>query len=366
MKKFAAILAAIMILAMLCGTIVPVAATEETPDEDVVEEIDSSMYDAAAEGDLLYTLNFNGDEIWQPDNIVRTAVVNVDPDNPHKVTVYTTNDSTRNHWGGSIKGLPLAGADPDGNEDYYAYTITYKVTRKTPNEYDGGIIDSGFGFFINDSSGSDGIGVWGWSYEMAIMSCAVPTLGYVNYISDGISLSGINYSEQGVDRTQPSVQEYAIEANLYTDTVKFYAIDSFGAWVKIQETEVGDIPYIAGDYLTPSFYLYFENEPVDVEDVKIYKGMTISGEELPVDPSTGVQDTTTVAQDTTTVPADTTTVPADTTTAPAGNDNTTTAPQGNTTTKAPESNGCGGFAVLPVSIVAILGLAVTVVAKKTI
>ena len=95
--------------------------------------------------------------------------------------------------------------------------------------------------------------------------------------------------------------------------------------------------------------------------------MTLSGEELPVDPNAGNDtpaDTTTVPADTTTVPADTTTVPADTTTAPQGN--TTTAPQGNTTTEAPKSNGCGGFAVLPVSIVAILGLAVTVVAKKAI
>lgn len=363
MKKFAAILAAIMILAMLCGTIVPVSATEETPEDEVVE-IDSSLYDAANDGDLLYTLNFNGDDVWQPGNLVRTAVATVDPDNPHKVTVYTTNDETRNHWGGAIKGLPLAGADPDGGEDYYAYTITYKVTRKTMNEEGNAIIDSGFGFFINDSSDANGVGVWGWSYEMAIMTCAVPAKSYVNYISEGISLSGINYAEQGVDKTQPSVQEYAIEANLYTDTMKFYAIDSVGEWVKIQETDVGDLAFIAGDYLTPSFYLYFSDQPVDVEDVKIYKGMTISGDELPEAPDETPADTTTAAQDTTTAaPADTTTAaPADTTTnAPAG-DNTTAAPT--VTTEAPKSNGCGGFAALPMSIVAILGLGVAVVAKK--
>ena len=363
MKKIVAILAAIMILAMLCGTIVPVSATEETPEDEVVE-IDSSMYDAADEGDLLYTLNFNGDDVWQPGNLVRTAVATVDPDNPHKVTVYTTNDATRNHWGGAIKGLPLAGADPDGNEDYYAYTITYKVTRKTKSESGDWIIDSGFGFFINDSSDANGVGVWGWSYEMAIMTCAVPAKSYVNYISEGISLAGINYAEQGVDKTQPSVQEYAIEANLYTDTIKLYAIDSVGEWVKIQETDIGDLAFIAGDYLTPSFYIYYENEPVDVEDVKIYKGMTISGDELPAAPDEIPAETTTVAQDTDAAPADTTTAaPADTTTnAPVADNTTTAAPT--VTTEAPKSSGCGGFAVLPMSIVAILGLGVTVVAKK--
>ena len=75
-------------------------------------------------------------------------------------------------------------------------------------------------------------------------------------------------------------------------------------------------------------------------------------------------DTTTAAQDTTTAaPADTTTAaPADTTTnAPAG-DNTTAAPT--VTTEAPKSNGCGGFAVLPMSVVAILGLGVIAVTKK--
>ena len=117
----------------------------------------------------------------------------------------------------------------------------------------------------------------------------------------------------------------------------------------------------------PTLYAYNPQgeKPITVEYVNIYKGMILSGEELPEAPDAS-DDTTTAAQDTTTAaPADTTTAaPADTTTnAPAG-DNTTAAPT--VTTKAPESNGCGGFAVLPVSIVAILGLAVTVVVKKSI
>ena len=91
--------------------------------------------------------------------------------------------------------------------------------------------------------------------------------------------------------------------------------------------------------------------------------MILSGDELPENPDNAPVDTTTEAQDTTTAaPADTTTAaPADTTTVA---DNTPAAPT--VTTKAPESNGCGGFAVLPVSIVAILGLAITVVAKKAL
>ena len=367
MKKFAAILAAIMILAMLCGTIVPVAATEETPGEDVVEEFDSSLYDAAAEGDLLYTLNFNGDDIWQPADYVRTSTVTPDANNPTKC-VYSANDDVRVHWGAPIKGLPISGPTGDGSDDFYAYTVEFKTLREHKDE-EGNCIDSMFGFYIDDCS-SSGHGAYGYSYNFSLMKGTERLMGKYTFQNEGFEPQGINYQVEGVDKTQASVQEYALEVNAYDDTMKLFLKDSTGAWQCIQASEIGDIMSFNGTYLFPTLYAYAANgeKPITVEYVKIYKGMTLSGEELPVDPNAGNDtpaDTTTVAQDTTTVPADTTTAPqGNTTTAPQGN--TTTAPQGNTTTEAPKSNGCGGFAVLPVSIVAILGLAVTVVAKKAI
>ncbi len=374
MKKFAAILAAIMILAMLCGTIVPVAATEETPGEDVVEEIDSSMYDAAAEGDLLYTLNFNGDDIWQPRMLAPTeaepeykVIIEVDPDNPHRTKYTPVRDEARSCWGGEIKGLPLSGAAEDGSEDFYAYTITYKVTRFAIDPDTGKIIDSAFGVYVDSVEIPPlGQGSFGFSDKMGLSNAYGRICGgYVTFRNEGWVMEGTDYAN--TDSIEPSTQTYALEVNALDDTLKLYMVDSTDAWQLVVASEVGDIMTFNGTYLSPTLHTWWANMPVIVEDFKIYKGMTISGDELPVDPSTGAQDTTTVAQDTTTVPVDTTTVPADTTTVPQGNtDTTTTAPQGNTTTEAPESNGCGGFAVLPVSIVAILGLAVTVVAKKAL
>ena len=361
MKKIAAILAAIMILAMLCGTIVPVAATEETPGEDVVEEFDSSLYDAAAEGDLLYTLNFAGDDIWQPTDKVRTSTVTPDADDPTKC-VFSANDSTRVHWGGDIKGLPIAGPTGDGSDDYYAYTIEFKTSRDHKNE-DGNCIDSMFGIYFDDCS-SSGHGVYGYTYNFSLMNGTERLMGKYTFLDEGFAPQGINYRAEGADLTQASVQEYAIEINAYDETYKLYMKDSTGAWICIQASEVGDVMSFNGTYLFPTLYAYDPQgeKPITVEYVNIYKGMILSGEELPVAPDAS-DDTTTAAQDTTTAaPADTTTAaPADTTTVA---DNTTAAPT--VTTKAPESNGCGGFAVLPVSIVAILGLAVTVVVKKSI
>ena len=179
-----------------------------------------------------------------------------------------------------------------------------------------------------------------------------------------VLVKNINYDVEGADQTQPSIQEYAVEVNAYDDTLKLYMKDSANEWTLIQASEIGEIPSFTGTYLTPCLYSYYENQPITVNYVKIYKGMTLSGDELPAAPDETPADTTTAAQDTTTAaPADTTTAaPADTTTnAPAG-DNTTAAPT--VTTEAPKSNGCGGFAALPMSIVAILGLGVAVVAKK--
>ena len=373
MKKFAAIFAAIMILAMLCGTIVPVAATEAE-----VEELDSSLYDSVGEGELLYTLNFNGDEYWQPktyacfyydDSVNNPPEIIVDPNNPNKC-VFNGKHNTMTHWGGPVTGLPIAGTAGDGSDDYFAYTIIFKTARDQKDE-DGNCIDAKFGFYIDDPAGQFANGIYGYSYKMGLMNGSERILkgddrynnGDVNFINAGMFMQGINYREEGVDKTQASVQEYALEVNAYDDTLKFYMKDSTEAWVLMQATEIGDIMSFSGTYLCPTLYTWDGSGeyPITVEYVNIYKGMTLSGDELPKETPA---DTTTVPADTTTVPADTTTVPADTTTTPQGN--TTTAPQGNTTTEAPKSNGCGGFAVLPVSIVAILGLAVTVVAKKAI
>ena len=363
MKKFAAILAAIMILAMLCGTIVPVAATEETPEDETVE-FDSSLYDAAAEGELLYKLNFAGDDIWQPGDYVRTSTVTPDENDPTKC-VYSGNVDARIHWGAPIVGLPLSGPTGDGSDDYYAYTIEFKTSREHKDS-EGNCIDSMFGIYFDDCS-SSGHGVYGYTYNFSLMNGTERLMGKYTFLSEGFTPQGINYDAEGADQTQASVQEYAIEINAYDETYKLFMKDSTGAWVCIQASEVGDVMSFNGTYLFPTLYAYNPQgeKPITVEYVNIYKGMILSGEELPEAPDAS-DDTTTAAQDTTTAaPADTTTAaPADTTTnAPAG-DNTTAAPT--VTTKAPESNGCGGFAVLPVSIVAILGLAVTVVVKKSI
>ena len=353
MKKFAAILAAIMILAMLCGTIVPVSATEAE-----AEEIDSSLYDAAAEGDLLYTLNFAGDDIWQPGNISRTAVVTPDENDPTKCVFYAESDGAQTFWGGAIKGLPISGPTGDGSDDYYAYTIEFKTTREHHRGgSEDGTFDACFGLYVDDRS----YGVYGYSDNFSLMSGGVRLQSKYSFIAEGFTPQGINYDVEGADPTQPSVQEYAVEVNAYDDTLKLYMKDSANEWTLIQASEIGEIMSFTGTYLAPCLYSYYENQPITVNYVKIYKGMTLSGEELP-EASDAPADTTTAAQDTTAAPADTTTAaPADTTTVA---DNTTAAPT--VTTKAPESNGCGGFAVLPVSIVAILGLAVTVVAKKAL
>ena len=377
MKKFAAILAAIMILAMLCGTIVPVSATEAE-----AEELDSSLYDAGAAGDLLYTLNFNGDERWQPENlhlwdytesIANPPIITVDPENPNKC-VFDAQSGEKTHWGGPVKGLPIAGPAGDGSDDYYAYTIIFKTVREHLDE-DGNVIDAKFGLYVDDPILQSANGIYGYSYKMGLMNGSERifkgdsryTNGDIVFINDGMTMQGINYREEGVDMTQISVQEYAIEVNAYEDTMKFYMKDSTEAWVLMQATEVGDIMSFSGTYLCPTLYTWSGDDayPITVEYVNIYKGMTLSGDDLPEAPDDTPADTTTAVQDTTAAPADTTTAaPADTTTNAPVADNTTAAPT--VTTKAPESNGCGGFAVLPVSIVAILGLAVTVVAKKAL
>lgn len=367
MKKIAAILVAIMILSLLCGTIIPVSATEETPEDEVVE-FDSSLYDVAAEGDLLYKLNFAGDDIWQPGDCVRTSTVTPDFDDSTKC-IYSGNEDARNHWGAAIKGLPLSGPAGDGSDDYYAYTIEFKTSRDQKDS-NGNCIDSMFGIYFDDPS-STAHGVYGYSYNYSLMNGTDRLIGKYTFLDKGFNPQGINYNADGANKTKASVQEYAIEINAYNDTYKLYMKDSTGTWALIQASKARDIENFNGTYLFPTLYAYAPNgdKPITVEYVNIYKGMIRSGDELPSASNEAPDDTTNGAQDNNnnnnnnTPPADTPPAVLDDTNtdAPTADNTTETAAD---TTETSESTGCGGFAVLPVSIVAILGLAVTVVVKK--
>lgn len=237
----------------------------ETPDETPdTPPVDSTLYDAANEGDILYTANFNGDSYWTPsaqnasqnagwgnghwpcDNITVTP----DTTDPSKATIVLSSAANA-AWGDDIEGLPL-GAD-------YEYTIKFTVVSTNGSK-------QGIGIFPDGQTGG-----YFWSTKARIQKGG----GKVN---DYVSFSG--------DRT---AQDYAIEVDGYS--IAIYAkigdvwtlIDSVEDYY--YDTETNKATFF-NDNLCLYFYAYNAID-ITVGDVNVYKGVSVlenKGELSPDDP----------------------------------------------------------------------------------
>ena len=328
-KALSSILAVIMIAALL----IPAAATETSPEID--------LYTPAADGDLLYTVNFTGDSMYEPGRSVfadADVEVTLDQLDTGKVTLKGLTDKAQGRWGAEVKGLPL--------NEKTAYTLYYTVTRSsTINEKDpalGIAVDDVFGFY-------------GYSYNTRFLEKGKTLAGHntIKYVDSGIAAEGDTYS------TGESVQHYALEVNGQKVTMKLFVMDNTGAWVLADETKEGEVLVFYTDNIGVFFYVYYINMAVTISDVTIHKGMNISKEKLlevvETDPPATTKTPKTEAPVTTSAPE--TDAPTE-----AG-DVTTAAPVVTTAAPAKEEGGCKSFAA-PSAIVFAIATGAIMIGKK--
>jgi hypothetical protein len=173
---------------------------------------------------------------------------------------------------------------------------------------------------------------------------AIPGHDYVVYADAGLDIPGIAF-----DGTP---QDYALEVNGQSSTLKLYVLDSKGQYQLIHETVAGEIICFATNNLGLYFYVYYANQPSTLSNVEIYKGMILSGEKLL---ETTAAPETTKAPDTTKKP-ETTKAPETTKLPVTTVAMTTKAPV--TTTAAPvEESGCGSVLAGGAGMLAIIAVA---------
>ena len=311
MKKLSAIAILLCMLMSVCFTCLPTYAAED-------------KYADAKEGDLLYTVNFAGDEYYEPKITYGSPDIVVDPLDPGKVTISTSVDKSKSRWGAEITCLPLT--------ETTAYTMYLTVTRDTK--------DSALGVFVDDQ-----YGIYGYSYNQRLLFGTSTLTGHntITYADQNIALDSNLKTNGGI---YPSVQQLALEFNGQRCTMKAYIKDNGGNWVLIDETIDTEIIIFYTENVGLFLYTYWENQPVTVSDVNIYKGMLISGEKLvEIEETTAKETTAPASVDTTTASQDTTTAAKDTTTA-APKDTTTAAPKDTTTAGKSEKSGCGSALAL--------------------
>jgi len=129
----------------------------------------TNLYESAADGDLLYTVNFNGDDIFTPTVQGGSVIITIDPQNNNKANFNTENDKFQNRWGGEFNGLPLVLNN--------AYTIKWSEIRE--NDINGAI-----GVYLDNTYGA-----YGYIDQHRIMKggSGIGSHAYIKYETVGIT-----------------------------------------------------------------------------------------------------------------------------------------------------------------------------------
>lgn len=321
MKKIALFLVSAILVSVMVAAALPASASDPL-----------DFYTPAADGDLLYQVNFFGDEYWKPENT--KGAINVIPIDDKSAEIFPDNDKAQNWYGGEVAGLPL-----EGN----AYTIEFTVTRNAT---------ACFGIYV------DGMfGAYGYANQYHLMNVASELAGhpYVKYENVGLDIPGIN--------NDGTPQNYALEVNAQKYTLKLFIKDKAGAWQLVDESVEGEIPIFVTDNLGIYFYQYYVQHAI-ISDIMIYKGMTVTGEKLDEVTTPAVTEPPVTTAPVVTEPVTTAPVTTDapkTTDAPATTASTTKAPE---TAGDKEKSGCGSAIAGSAVVLAAAAAAVVCTRKK--
>lgn len=276
MKKLLTILlAAAMVLGMTVTAGAADAKLEKT-------------YEEAAHGDLLFTADFSSTGgVFAPHSVNSAvdALANVDPvvsDGGKTVTLRSTADATTNQlniWGDKIEELKASSTT--------SYTMTYKVRAN--------------GQYGKNNS----IGVGGWFLE------EWPTAGedeykhYANYGNHNtLAEDGTVYPERRTALSWANtkmgdyvygVQEAYEDADGYITLMiefdgpsqtftSYYANDEVetAEWIKLESQPMAELS--DNDCMCVMFYVWYAPVDTTVSDLKIFKGIGLTNEQLTYDP----------------------------------------------------------------------------------
>ena len=252
MKKALSVLVTFIMLLSLLSTLATVSAEEE------------NVYDSAENGDVLYTVNFNGDPgVFEPATYCGSPDAYVLNDGA-SMQLFALENATSTQWGGEIRTLPL-------NENTQ-YTIFYSITRTSGD---------GSGLYI------DGVyGVYGYTNRTKIHEGKSGLNGreYVIYADNGLNVSS--------PETGTFTQEFAIEVNGATNTFAHYIKDDDGNFVLIQESYPSDGVQFQNDYLGLYFYTYYADHLSEFSNCYVVKGLSFAAEDgIPDDIPEGLVNT---------------------------------------------------------------------------
>ena len=254
-----------------------------------VEAYEASLvkdYETAVLGDVLYSFNFKGDDVFKPENQRENYMDYVVSADGNEVTIKAkegAEDKQCNMWGGEVLGL-------EATLDR-VYSFRYKA-RANSEGYDAGTA----------KNNSLGVGGWlvkdGYTYNSSVPvynnysnHTTIATDGDISMRRSSISFGNTKYGDDNLtpgnnypdyiywnseESTLPG--EYAVDMDGFVDvllvfdgpagTISSYILDTTGSWMFMESVEELKHEGNMGFYT----YAYYNAVNTTVKDVKIYKG----------------------------------------------------------------------------------------------
>ena len=264
MKK---ILSAILALTMILALVAAMGITASAAD----------AYESAKDGDVLYEVNFKGDDVFAP-TIFRTAqedpiTVEVSDDGSSFTAAYKADVAKgQAFWGGQIKGLTY------GPEK--TYTITMKMAIASYDD-NGTRKSNNAGVFVNFPTNTDPEYVKETGFKTLIGYYGAPDVQHSLSHAAGTKVMGKYASNYDYSKYNLAT----LDAEGFVDIA--FVIDGKTMTVYINNVYYDEVDsfttdfYKSGSNLGFSTYLYNPNAQITVKDAKVYKGNTVKDPTYP-------------------------------------------------------------------------------------
>ena len=263
MKRiFSALLSLIMILSLVAAMGITASAAD--------------LYDSAKDGDVLYTVNFKGDDVFAPTQfrvVAENALeVAVSDDGSSFTANYVSTTKGHAFWGGQIKGLTYG---PDK-----IYTITMKMAIASYDD-NGTRKSNNAGVFVNFPTNTDAEYVKETGYKTLIGYYGAPDVQHSLSHAAGTKVMGKYASNYDYSKFNLAT----LDAEGFVDIA--FVIDGKTMTVYINNVYYDEVDsfttdfYKNGSNLGFSTYLYNTNASITVKDAKVYKGNIVKDPTYP-------------------------------------------------------------------------------------
>ncbi|MBR4062767.1 MAG: hypothetical protein IKK01_06850 [Clostridia bacterium] len=263
MKRiFSALLSLVMILSLVAAMGITASAAD--------------LYDSAKDGDVLYTVNFKGDDAFAPTQfrvVAENALeVAVSDDGSSFTANYVSTTKGHAFWGGQIKGLTYG---PDKT-----YTITMKMAIASYDD-NGTRKSNNAGVFVNFPTNTDAEYVKETGYKTLIGYYGAPDVQHSLSHAAGTKVMGKYASNYDYSKFNLAT----LDAEGFVDIA--FVIDGKTMTVYINNVYYDEVDsfttdfYKNGSNLGFSTYLYNTNASITVKDAKVYKGNIVKDPTYP-------------------------------------------------------------------------------------